>query len=413
MTEADLRLSSAGTPYAKRMNDLLKAKNVAEQKGKSTSNIESEIDAIKTLVEDYLKEHPQDNKNLIVKEITYGKDKNALLLQSFQLSGNKANKGNDNQSEETAGNDSDNSSDSSDNNTDVEVSYNLEFRTLNPKGNWHAKATVNTGSDNSDIHLAALYTNRYKNGGIVNFSGDFRQTIEEKNNVNSFAAAIDYRRNKFSTGAYYMCHSKEVEGEKNKSTYAEAYAKYGKSIRMAGGLESDNESKYYYIQGRLNGKKEFPDSNLTFTGGINAEYGIIKSDLASKPPKILEIKAKGSLVFKSKDFSADLSTNINMKKMKCIIDDGNFTDKTLTASLIGNVYTKNFDLTAVISRFNLNYSGNFDEYGKFKEKDSSTNTNITLGIKNVFGQNVIPTLSYNTGKNSDSNISVGVKLAGL
>ena len=421
-TRADLALATVGTPYAQQMDALLKAKQTQENLGQDVSDIEAKIDALKNLVEDYLRQHPEaDTNNLIVKEITYGPNgsKKAILSQSFGVTGNKAFTPSNTPSEtETPSSEEIPSSEGS--GTDGEVAYNIDFKTLNTpeQGNLHIRGTINAGSDNSDLHAALAYNKRYQNGGLLNLTGNFRQTIENKNNTSSYGASIDYRLNKFSTGGYAMALNKEVDGDSTNTSSLELYGRYGKSIRGSIGRESDGESKYTYGKLVLEGNRDIPSRGLSLTGGVSGEYGVVGLGEAfegESRPKVLELKARGGITFTSNDFKADISGNITYNKQYFNSDEyGDFRCSNTAASLICNLYTKNIDVSATIS--SLSYEQNSTMNPDFAYEDflgdrrNTITSSVKVGIKNIFGKNVMPVLSYNVGNydGANQNLSVGV-----
>ncbi|MBR1680929.1 hypothetical protein IJ707_03965, partial [bacterium] len=154
--------------------------------------------------------------------------------------------------------------------------------------------------------------------------------------------------------------------------------------------------------------------NLAIHGGIEAEYGITKindANLTSDPKGII-LTARGGVVFKSNSFDANVSANISTRKAKFSIDDNDISMRATSASLIGNVSTKDFDFSTTISAINApadDDSG--DRVFEIKNKTSVT-TSIMIGIKKLFGKNVMPILRYNVGNydGANQNFNVGVIL---
>jgi len=428
ITRADITLSSVGTPYAQQIDALQRLKNLQQKKGADTYSTDAKIEALQSLVEDYLRNHPEEEdkvKRVIKKEITYGQNgnKKAILSQSFGLNGTKASPVSDDNSDTNATSDDnmdDNityqdllNSDNNNNNTDGEITYDLDFKTLNSdeQGNTHIRATINAGSDNSDLQAAITYNKKYKNGGLLSFSGNFRETIENKNNTGNYAAAIDYKRNKFSTGAYGMYMHKEVESEAENQKSAEVFGQYGHSVRGAVGLISENGSSYYYTNWRFDGKRQLSNRNLSLTGGIEAEYGILKEDNLLTAPKTFKLNANGGISFASKDLKADVSGTFSSSTTNVDLDsEHNLKASTITASLIGNIETKDVDINATISALKSTLDTNIPEADLSEISDNKVNviTSIRIGIKRLFGEKVMPIFKYNVGNFDGANHNLGV-----
>ena len=422
--KSDLSVGTAGNPYTQQLSSLEKELNSKINKGENSSDITYKIEALNHLVNDYLKEHPEAEKeHLTVNKIRYGKDgqKEALMSQTFGISGNNSFNG----SESSANNDGggegsegtegkgDTGSEGSGNNNSASavVSYNIDFRTLNDiyKGNWHIKGTVNAGSSNSDLHGAFQYTKAFHNDSSLNFTADLRETIKDKNNSGSYGAAIDYRLKKFSTGGYAMYYHKEIDGEKEKEHYLEMYGKYGNTFIGSVGLKHYNDMDYKYIKAQVQGKKEIPGSGLTLKGGVGAEYGKYDNNVESMDQKELTLKAKGGISFKSKSLNADLFANVTTSKTTInYMEFEPTTTRTNTIGVLGKVETKNFDISTVVSAMSVNETG-FEDWEKADDKTSVT-ASIIIGIKNLFGKNVMPILKYNVGNydGAAQNLGAGV-----
>ena len=391
-TDADLALSTVGTPYSAQLDALMKARSAAEKAGKNTNDIDNKIEALRTLVEDFLRNNPStnnyNNSNSIVKQITYGKnnDKKAILSQSFQLDSNNANT-----------------------NTDAEVNYNVEFKTLNDqnKGNWHVRGIISAGSENSDVRIASLYTKTLKNGGFINFSSNLRQTIENNNNVGSYGASLDYTNKKLSTGVFGMYNSTELDGTKTSTLSTQVYGKYKKSMRLALGAEKDDEQSYYYVRGAAHGKRDFPNSSISINGGASVETGFLNLKEYEGKCSNTEIKLNGGIAFKAKEFGADLSTNLTYKRIH-YEDDMPSTGHAYVGSVVSNIYTKNFDITATVSAMKNTYSYEFDGVKEKMSENPSVTTSIMIKIKELLGKNVTPVLKFNTGNYSGATQNLGI-----
>lgn len=410
----DMTLNSTGTPFSQQLKALEREMNVRLSANTSTTDIFYKIDALNDLVLDYLREHPEENKeHLYLKEIKYGKNnsKKALLGQTFGLSGNNA-FGDDgiNTAAAANGTATEDTGDSSGNKTaNADVYYNVDFRTLNPKeqGNWHIKGTINAGSNNSDIHGAFQYTKPYKNGGVLNFTGNLRETIKNKDNIGSFGASLDYRVKKFSTGAYGMyCNRNTNGGDSSSEKYAELYGQFSNAIYASGGIQDYEGAKYYYAKGLAQGKKEFSDINLTFDGGIGGEYGVYKYNIEDVNSKITALRVKGGVSFKSKDLSAKISGDVKVSNTKSTYVDITNKTKTTTGSFLVNVSTKNVDLSSAVSTINVKGD---NQNNNLPDIDSSTSVtaSISIGLKNIFGKNIMPVLKYNVGNYDGASQNVG------
>ncbi len=388
-TDADLALSTVGTPYSAQLDALMKARSAAEKAGKNTNDIDNKIEALRTLVEDFLRNNPStnnyNNSNSIVKQITYGKnnDKKAILSQSFQLDSNNAKKintGDTEPAEEDA--EGETTAPANSTNTDAEVNYNVEFKTLNDqnKGNWH---------------------------GFINFSSNLRQTIENNNNVGSYGASLDYTNKKLSTGVFGMYNSTELDGTKTSTLSTQVYGKYKKSMRLALGAEKDDEQSYYYVRGAAHGKRDFPNSSISINGGASVETGFLNLKEYEGKCSNTEIKLNGGIAFKAKEFGADLSTNLTYKRIH-YEDDMPSTGHAYVGSVVSNIYTKNFDITATVSAMKNTYSYEFDGVKEKMSENPSVTTSIMIKIKELLGKNVTPVLKFNTGNYSGATQNLGI-----
>ena len=422
--KSDLSIGTAGNPYTQQIASLEKEKNAKISKGLNSSDVIYKIDALNKLVNDYLKEHPETEKeHLTVNKIYYGKDgqKEAFMSQTFGISGSNAFNGSDTddiiydgegEGEDTEGQGNTRSEDSDKSNSaSAVVTYNIDFRTLNDesKGNWHIKGTVNAGSVNSDLHGAFQYTKAFDNDSSLNFTGDLRETIKDKNNSGSYGAAVDYRLKKFSTGGYAMYYHKEVDGEKSQERYLEMYGKYGNTFIGSAGLKHYNDIDYKYIKGQLQGRRELPNSSLALNGGVGIEYGKHDNHVEGMDQKELTLKAKGGVSFKSKDLKADLFANATTSKTTThYMEYEPTTTRTTTIGVLGNVETKNFDISTAVSAMGVNETG-FEEWEAADTKTTVT-ASIIIGIKNLFGKKVLPILKYNVGNydGAAQNVGAGV-----
>ena len=423
--KSDLTVGTAGNPYAQQIDALVKEKESKINKGENPADVIYKIDAMNALVNDYLKEHPDAEKeHLTIDKISYGKngEKKALLSQTFGISGNNAfNGGNTTgdssgtvpnssgeEGSETGGSTNDSGSSSS---ASAIVNYNIDFRTLNDKykGNWHIKGTVNAGSENSDLHGAFQYTKAFNNDSSLNFTGDLRETIKNKNNSGSYGAAIDYRLKKFSAGGYGMYYHKEVDGVKEKEHYLEMYGKYGNTFIGSAGLKHYNDIDYKYVKGMLQGKKELPDSGLSFKGGVGAEYGVYDNDIDDMDVKKFTLKAKGGITFKSKDINAELAANIATENTKArFMDYDPVSTRVTTLGVMGKVETKTFDISTAVSAMGVSENGGSEEF--VMDDKTSVTASIVVGVKNLFGKKVMPILKYNVGNydGAAQNVGAGV-----
>ena len=426
--KTDLSISASDNPYAQQVDYLQKEKASKEKKDEGALDIVYKIEALENMVGDYYREHPDAEKeHLTIEKISYGKngEKKASLSQTFGLNGNNAFNGNsattassntekkDGEGQEGEGSDT-NTDNSGSSSASATVSYNIDFRTLNDKykGNWHIKGTVNAGSDNSDLHGAVQYTKAYKNNKALNFTGNIRETIENKNNVGSYGASVDYRANKLSTGGYGIYYHKEDDGVKEKEYYLEAYGKYGNTFIGSGGLKHYNDIDYKYVKGLIQGKREFPNIGLTLKGGVGAEYGTIDNGTEGMSQTEYKIKAKGEVAFKSKDLNAAVAVNATTGKQSThFMDFTPTTKRTTTIGVMGRVETKNFDIKTAFSALSVNESG-LPEETSIDDSPTSVTVDVAVGVKKVFGDKFMPIFKFSTGNydGAAQNLGVGIKV---
>lgn len=411
-TRTSLSLTSAGTPYVQLMESIENELAEKKERKEDATAVIYKKEALQDMVLNYMREHPEaDKEHLIVREITYGKDgsKRAVLSQTFGLNGNSAydnNSVSDNDKEGGSEDDSKNSS------ANADLTYNVDFRTLNTKerGNWHIKGTVKAGSNNTDLHGAAQYTKQYKNGSVLNFTGNFRETIKDKDNITSAGASADYRIKKFSTGAYGLYTYTNENNQNSTEKNAEVYAKYSKSIMATFGVQGYEEGNYYYTKGLVQGKRDFPDSGLSINGGIGGEYGFYRTDIEGFNENVLELRVKGGISFKSNDFSAGISGDVTAGRIKADYMGNSAQTKTTIASFLGNISTKNIDFSATVSAINVDPGEPAEGALPQGENKASVTANVKIGFKNIFGKNVEPFLNYTVGRNNGTaqNIGAGI-----
>lgn len=126
--------------------------------------------------------------------------------------------------------------------------------------------------------------------------------------------------------------------------------------------------------------------------------------------KNIELKANGGITFKGRGFDANIGGNIARSEIKFTSENRDYSDATTTASLLGKISTENFDLSTTISSINVSYFDSNNDSGSTLQNRTNVTTSITLGIKKIFGDNVMPTFSYNTGNydGANKNLTVGV-----
>ena len=419
---SDLLTSSTGTPYEAQMKSLYEEQKEILKKHGDTTAIEAKIEALNDAVQEYIKLHQQDitdrlAENGVVKQFKYGKngEKNGYYVQTFQVKANN-----------TINNESDDTEDKNDENTeDAKVSddgqssqavggitYNIEVVT----DKLHAIGHIDADTENSDITAVAVYKEHLKNGAKLNFSGNFRQTIEKNNNRTDIGASVDYANKKFSAGGYGIYESEENDGVKRTNTSVEGYARYGKSIRGSVGYISEAEDNFStvakYAAAKINGRRNIND-NLSLSGSLEAKYGVmdINWDGHKTSATAFQANACGGASFKSSssDFSANVLANVNLDKEKSKMF-GSAT--TVTTTILGNVSNDKIDVTTTLSAMNTpDYSS--DETASFdytKERKTSWSSSITIGLKKLLGKNVTPSFTYNLSSDDQVKHNVAVNL---
>jgi len=426
---ADLSLSTVGTPYAQTMETLEKLKNKREQDSKNTFDIDFKMDQLNSLVQDNIQGDTENNVATVTQKntISYGKngEKKAITNQSFSLNTNNAikrkNEAESDEKNENTENNDEAADGSNKTKTDVDLSYKIDFRTLKPmeQGNVRVRGAISAGSDNCDIHVVGLYSKQLKNGGIINFSGNISETIEKDDNIGNYGFSFDYAKDKLSTGVMgYYSHS-VTDGEKDSTFIAEAHGKYGNIARGAVGVQSSEGLKYYYSKATASGKKTFPNSNLSLSGHVEAEYGLINMDGLANTCQNLTVKANGSLAFTSKDLNANVYGNLAYRRMSYRYEGENSNNivNAFTASVTGKVDTKNVGISTTFTALKgPSYNGMNDEGQMVKMHSSTTlSGSVQLALKGALlglGDKVTPVINYNVC-NEDGikqNVGVGVIL---
>jgi len=84
------------------------------------------------------------------------------------------------------------------------------------------------------------------------------------------------------------------------------------------------------------------------------------------------------------------------------------TSRTTTIGVLGNIETKNFDISTAVSAMGVNETG-FEDWEAADTKTTVT-ASIIIGIKNLFGKKVLPILKYNVGNydGAAQNVGAGV-----
>lgn len=427
---SDLLTSSTGTPYEAQMKSLYEAQKELIKKHGDTSVIEAKIEALNEAVQEYIKLHQQDitnrlAENGVVKQFKYGKngEKNGYYVQTFQVKANNtinnADDATENVTDGVAENVTDGAAedvkDSGDNQSTQAVggiTYSIEVVT----DKLHAIGHIDADTENSDITAVAVYKEQLQNGAKLNFSGNFRQTIEKNNNRTDIGASVDYSKKKFSAGGYGIYEAEENDGTKRTNTTVEGYARYGKSIRGSVGYISEAEDNFStvakYAAAKINGRRNIND-NLSLSGSLEAKYGVmdINWDGHKTSATAFQANACGGVSFKSSssDFSANVLANVNLDKEKSKMF-GSAT--TVTTTILGNVSNDKIDVTTTLSAMNTpDYSS--DETASFdytKERKTSWSSSITIGLKKLLGKNVTPSFTYNLSSDDQVKHNVAVNL---
>lgn len=425
---ANRSFNVVGTPYKKPVEDLQKFKNQLEEGGEDTHYVDFMLQQFDDLAQMESKSDVE-NKTTVVKEktISYGKDgaNKAKLVQSFSLDTNSAingkkeeetDKNEGSKAEETEENSDNSQSDDKKRKTDVCLSYNIDFRTLNPvdKGNIHAIGSVSAGSDNYDVQGVVSYSKGFSNGGMFGVSANVNETIKSNNNKGNLGFSADYLKGNFSTGVMgYYSHSM-TDGEKDNSVIVEAHGRYGDIVRGTIGMESSDGLKYYYAKAAASGKKISPNSNLSLYGNVEGEYGLLKMPGLDKTCQNMIIKADGGLAFTSNDVNVNLYGNVSYRRLNYSYDGQNHVTSGFTGSVKGAISTKNIDFSTNFTV--LNGPGPRDQEGEngqivLAKNNTSFSAGAQLAFPKVFGDKVTPFVDYNLFKKQgpvEHNIGVGV-----
>ena len=84
------------------------------------------------------------------------------------------------------------------------------------------------------------------------------------------------------------------------------------------------------------------------------------------------------------------------------------TGHAYVGSVVSNIYTKNFDITATVSAMKNTYSYEFDGVKEKMSENPSVTTSIMIKIKELLGKNVTPVLKFNTGNYSGATQNLGI-----
>ena len=418
---ADLITSSNGTPYEAQMKNLYETRKALIKNQEDTSNIDAKINAMNEAVQEYIKIHQEDitkavAENGAVKQFIYGEDgnKTGYYLQTFNVKANNTITQDDNSTNE---NSTDREDDTPLSQAVGGITYNVELSTEK----LHAIGHIDADTENSDISAVAVYKDTLKNGSRLNFSGNFRQTIEKGNNQTHAGASIDYSHNKFNAGGYAAYKMEEAGKLKHKTVSTEGYIKYGKLLRISAGLSNESfaDIKFYerYAQIKLSGSANLADTNLKLVGAMQTKYSALGLELGESNKEDfseLNLNASGGISFKSNtsDFSASILANINVDKI-WDAQDGNET--SIASTLLGNISTDKVDVTTTLTALNsvTNASENNSSSQKTTDRKTNWSSSITIGLKNLFGKNVTPSFTYNlnsedTEKKHNVAINLGI-----
>lgn len=361
---SDLLMTSAnGTPFSAQMNNLYETRKELIKKHQDTTDIDARIDALNEAVQEYIKtNHVDVTQTMIdngsVKTFKYGKDseKTGYIIQSFNLKGgNTMNKDNsdavtmvDNtpktdESGETTPATDDNKG--SGNQAAVNLKYGVEVVT----DKLHVIGNVEAG-DNVDMQSVAVYRNQFKDGSTLSSSANLRGTIAKNDSQIAVGGSVDYSKNKISTGVYASYNANETDSVKCKDFNAEAYVKYGNSVRLGAGHEASNSGqdfsyKYSFVKAKFSGSR-MVNPNLSLTGSVEGNYGVIKTD--GNSDSNYGVFAKGGLTFKSNKLKANMYGTAGYSVAKNAFEDGSDAH-TITGTFVGNVSTDKMDLTATVS----------------------------------------------------------------
>ena len=436
---SDLQMTTAaGTPFSAQMSNLYETRKALLKKHEDTSDIDAKIEALNEAAKEYIKTNQTDvTKDLIdkgaVKTFKFGKndEKTGYFVQTFDIKGGTTKNGSDNTVENTAATETDNAE--TNDNDDSQAGYNIKYGIEVLTDKLHAIANVEAGSENSDIQGAVVYNNQISDNKSLNFSGNFRQTIEKDNNQTFLGTAIDYRTNKFSTGAYGCYKIKQVDSEKYKNLAAEAHAKYGKSIRVAAGYEQeksdDTNVRYSYVNAKLSGNREL--KNVSLSGSVEGKYGITKMDSDAIGNNITlpdyEVIAKGGITFTSDKLKTNIYANAGIIGGKGFTvnssDNGELTfskgenQHTILTTLVGNISTDAIDVTATLAGTNspqyyFNSSNDDDNTQMPTQRTWGYSSSITVTPKKIFGKDskIAPSVTYSVSNNEEIQHYVGLNL---
>lgn len=189
---------------------------------------------------------------------------------------------------------------------------------------------------------------------------------------------------------------------------AEWYGRYSKTVMLSAGIKNSDEDTYYYTKGMLEGKKNFTNSGVSINGGIGGEYGRATSEADNPSENIVKLRVKGGLSFKSKDFSAGISGDVTGSRIKTYYTDDTNITKTTTASFVSTVSTKHIELSATVSAINIDS----DNKDRGADDKPSVTASVSVGLKNIFGKNIMPIFKYDVGNYNGTaqNVGAGVKI---
>ena len=175
---------------------------------------------------------------------------------------------------------------------------------------------------------------------------------------------------------------------------------------MSAGNQTYDNTKYYYAKGLAQGKKDFESIGLSIHGGIGGEYGSYKTELENFSQNIIKIRTKGGISFKSKDLCADISADVLKGIIKTKYMDNSRCTNTTSVSVVGNVSTKNINVSATVSSLKVNSDPGLEEK-PLNDNKASVTASIVIGIKNILGKNIMPILRYNIGNYDGAAQSLG------
>ena len=434
LTAVDMMLLSSGTPYGPTYQALIDKRETYTKEGKDTSDINAEIGAIEEQIKEYVKTHKVEELDNLIKngEMTifrYGKNKEKKGVFTFSVnsSGNNAiqknssvepNDDDENNNNTDIKNDNDDGDDNSDDNSpknklDGGVTCTATLDTEEFQG----KVVADVRSDNTDIYLGAAYNKNFDSNRNLALSFSGRETIEPGYSTGSGGLSVDYKSQDFSAGAFgYIKHESMAEQGTQIEWKAEGYLKYKENVQIIAGYENEYIDSYPYAKVKLNGVKEYENTNLKLTGGLTAEVGKVNYNdkfFGNMPSDVnIDVRMRGGIQFETEDLNANVNA---LASYNCLVDNSaeDKKEKFLhngSVTLLGSITKGKLGLTTMVSAF-----AGESTFGAAAESDCPVriSSSITIQCADVF-KGISPFISYtldNSTNGRQHNIGAGIKMS--